>query len=60
MVVQRLVRRTALEEEGWKRIPAVRRIFENAGYQVYYQQKNIISGGHILSPMITFDQQFHL
>ena len=33
-VVERLARKTLLEEEGWKRIPAVRRVFTRAGMKV--------------------------
>ena len=40
-VVERLVLRTALEEEGWKRIPAVRRLFKNADIKV----KNDLADG---------------
>ena len=34
MVIKRLVYRTEIEIEGWKRIPAVRRLFEAASLQV--------------------------
>merc|ERR1712176_178776 len=34
MVIQRLVCRTAIEIEGWKRIPAARRLFDAAKLQI--------------------------
>ena len=34
VVIKRLVNRTAIEIEGWKRIPAVRRLFKKALLQV--------------------------
>ena len=36
IVIKRLVHRTAIEIEGWKRIPAVRRLFQAANLEVYF------------------------